>query len=132
MMEDSKECWYQCLTDAAAAESDDSVKSTESVATSPSADDTPFGEPYNLWDAERGAVIRHVNASWLDVHAQTGNGMDAFLTQTKRSHVDELVIHDDRPECANPNYQALSRRTIEAFRATIQTNGIACEIDRRT
>lgn len=126
---DSKECWYQHLTDVVAAEPGSRSQSVDSAASDPSTDDIPLGEPYNLWDAERGVVARHVNASWLDAHAQTKDNMDAFLERMKYQHVEELVIHNDRPECGNPHYRRFSSRSIEAFRNAVTMNGITCHID---
>lgn len=125
---DSKESWYQYLTDTVSGGSDDRSQSVDSTASDPSADEIPLGEPYNLWDAERGVVVRHVNASWLDTHAQTKDSIDAFLERMKYQHVEELVIHNDRPKCGNPNYRRFSRRSIEAFCTAITMNGIACRI----
>ena len=56
--------------------------------------------------------------------------MDAFLERMKYQHVEELVIHNDRPECGNPHYQRFSSRSIEAFRIAITMNGIACRSDQ--
>ena len=135
---DSKESWYQYLTDTVSEGSDDRSQSVDPTASDPSAsdpsasdpsaDEIPLGEPYNLWDAERGVVVRHVNASWLDTHAQTKDSIDAFLERMKYQHVEELVIHNDRPKCGNPNYRRFSRRSIEAFCTAITMNGIACRI----
>lgn len=127
----SKECWYQHLTDVVAAEPGCHSQPVDSAAPDRPEDEILFGEPYNLWDAERGVIVRHVNASWLDARAQTKDTMNAFLAQMKHQHVEELVIHDDRPKCENPNYRMFSSRSVEAFRIVITMNGIACRISRR-
>ncbi|TPF79609.1 hypothetical protein [Bifidobacterium sp. UTCIF-36] len=125
----SKECWYQYLTDVVAAKTGCHSQPVDSTAPDRSGDVIPLGEPYNLWDAERGVVVRHVNASWLDTHAQTKDTMDAFVERMKYQHVEELVIHNDRPKCGNPHYRRFSSRSIEAFRTAVMMNGITCRID---
>ncbi|OZG57322.1 hypothetical protein BTIS_1416 [Bifidobacterium tissieri] len=91
-------------------------------------DESPFGDPYNLWDAERGIIIRHVNATWLDVAGQTASGLDEFLDAVEKMNVAEIVIHDDRPRCGNPAYRAFSRRSLDAFRTMIERSGAVCRV----
>lgn len=143
--ENTKDCWYQYLTDTAGdPQNTGTATGTESHGTTPVAgisggthDSTapeprspeiPFGEPYTLWDAERGRIIRHINVSWLDVNAHSENGLRDFLTQAKATHVQEFVIHDNRPQCGNPAYSSFSKRTLASFLTTMRDNGFICRL----
>ncbi|PLS31724.1 hypothetical protein Uis1B_0431 [Bifidobacterium margollesii] len=131
-----KEVWYQYVTD----NTDDPRRnggenapkcvhaSSETKVSDPAIGDSMFGEPYNLWDAERGITIRRISATWLDTHASTEQKLRNVLSEARSTHVDELVIHDDRPRCDNPAYRSFSRRSLDAFRSMFERSGIACRL----
>lgn len=133
---DPKEVWYQYATDNTDNPHHDGVEDVPEYGQASSGTESPdsaigdarFGEPYNLWDAERGVTVRSISATWLDVHARTEQELRDVLAEAQSTHVEELVIHDDRPRCGNPAYRSFSRRSLDAFRSMVEQSGIACRI----